>query len=229
MNLLLVLPFALLAYPISLLLSLRANLKAAKRSGLNYVVSLAFAYYRPWIIFGQLCILPLRRLPKKWQGWWLDLSEPEWVWKQAYAPHQKDSMGADNFIIVTPHANHFVTADPAVIHQLTTRRVDFPKPIKMYKGIEIYGTNVVTTEGHAWRRHRKNTAPPFGEKNNKVVWKETLFQASQMVRHWIDADAAVAQGTKSGSVSGALGFGPRARHDVSEPVRHQPRWLWRAM
>ena len=197
--LLLVLPFALLAYPVSLLLSLRANLKAAKRSGLNYVVSLAFAYYIPWIVVGQLGLPLLRRLPKKWQGWWLDLSEPEWVWKQAYAPHQKDCMGADNFIIVTPQTNHFVTADPAVIHQLTTRRVDFPKPIKMYKGIEIYGTNVVTCEGQTWRRHRKNTAPPFGEKNNKVVWKESLFQASQMVRHWTDADAAVARGTKSGS------------------------------
>jgi hypothetical protein len=200
MNLLIVvLLFALIAYPISLLLSFRANLKAAKRTGLKYVVSIAFAYYVPWIVIGQLCIPLLRKLPKQWQGWWLDLAEPEWIWQQAYAPFQKESIGADTFVIVTPQTNNLVTADPAVIHQLTTRRVDFPKPIKMYKGIEIYGTNVVTSEGQTWRRHRKNTAPPFGEKNNKVVWKETIYQASQMVRHWTEAGAAAVPETKPGS------------------------------
>jgi cytochrome P450 len=184
----LVVLFVLLSYPIRKLLTLRANLKTARRSGLRYVVCPAFAYYVPWIICGQLVIPLLRRLPTQWQGQWLDLIEPEWFWKQAYAPYQKDGVGADNFLIVTPEVNHFVTADPAVINQLTTRRVEFPKPIKMYKGIEIYGTNVVTCEGQTWRRHRKNTAPPFGEKNNKVVWKESLFQASQMVRQWTKAN-----------------------------------------
>jgi hypothetical protein len=197
----LILLVALLGYPLRKLLCLRANLKAAKESGLHYAICPAWAYFVPWIIASQLVLPLLRRLPRQWQGRWLELIEPEWAWKQSYAVCQKGGIGigADTFLIVTPETNHFITADPAVINQITARRVDFPKPIKLYKGIEIYGTNVVTSEGHTWRRHRKNTVPPFGEKNNKIVWKESLFQASQMIRHWTkhSDDTGYLEDTKS--------------------------------
>jgi len=50
--------------------------------------------------------------------------------------------------------------------------------------LNIYGTNVVTTEGSAWRFHRKITSRPFSEKNNQLVHDESVRQAQQMSAAW---------------------------------------------
>lgn len=80
------------------------------------------------------------------------------------------------------------TADADVIHQITTRQAAFPKPIKDYKVLDIYGRNVVTTEGPEWRMHRKATAPGFNEKNNSLVFTESVAQAQGMIRKWMDGN-----------------------------------------
>jgi cytochrome P450 len=82
----------------------------------------------------------------------------------------------------------FHTADPAVITQITTRRNDFPKPTAIYRSLDIYGKNVVTTEGSYWRQHRKATSPPFTEKNNHLVWAESIDQARDMLASWVGPD-----------------------------------------
>lgn len=78
-----------------------------------------------------------------------------------------------------------MTADPDAISQITTRRNDFPKPIEIYRSLDLYGKNVVSTEGQVWRHHRKITSPPFTEKNNHMVWQESLHQAQSMMAGWI--------------------------------------------
>jgi cytochrome P450 len=50
--------------------------------------------------------------------------------------------------------------------------------------LDIYGRNVVTTEGLTWRLHRKITSRPFSEKNNLLVHEESVRQASQMFASW---------------------------------------------
>ena len=77
-------------------------------------------------------------------------------------------------------------ADAEAIAQITTRRNDFPKPINFYRSIDLFGKNVVTTEGAYWRHHRKITSPPFTEKNNHLVWLESLHQAQSMMAGWVD-------------------------------------------
>lgn len=77
-------------------------------------------------------------------------------------------------------------ADAEAIAQITTRRNDFPKPTDMYQSIDLFGKNVVTTEGAYWRHHRKITSPPFTEKNNHLVWLESLHQAQSMMAGWVD-------------------------------------------
>ena len=54
----------------------------------------------------------------------------------------------------------------------------------MYTRLDIYGKNVVTTEGNHWRTHRKVTNPSFSEKNNELVFYETLHHAKSMLRLW---------------------------------------------
>jgi cytochrome P450 len=52
----------------------------------------------------------------------------------------------------------------------------------------MFGNNLVSSEGMLWRRHRRVTAPLFTEKNNRLVWLESLHQAQNMVRSWTGAD-----------------------------------------
>ncbi|KAI9707330.1 MAG: hypothetical protein M1836_000290 [Candelina mexicana] len=88
-------------------------------------------------------------------------------------------------MLVSPSKITVWVCDADAISQITTRRNDFPKPIEIYQSLSIYGINVVTTEGAMWRHHRKITSPPFTEKNNHLVWAESLHQAQSMLTSWV--------------------------------------------
>jgi cytochrome P450 len=77
------------------------------------------------------------------------------------------------------------TADAEVISQITARGDDFPKATHLYKHVDIYGKNVVSSGGAIWRRHRAVTSPAFTEKNNRLVWKETLDITQTMLASWV--------------------------------------------
>lgn len=81
-------------------------------------------------------------------------------------------------------------ANADAVSQIVTRRNDFPKPIEIYGSVDLFGKNVVSTEGQIWRHHRKITSPPFTESNNHLVWQESLRQGKSMVTSWIGTDGA---------------------------------------
>lgn len=72
--------------------------------------------------------------------------------------------------------------------QICNRRNDFPKPLEMYGALDIYGKNLVSTEGADWRMHRKLAAPSFGEKNNELVFGESLHHAKSLLGLWTGPD-----------------------------------------
>ncbi|KAI1788638.1 cytochrome P450 [Ganoderma leucocontextum] len=65
-------------------------------------------------------------------------------------------------------------ADPAVIKDVIGARARFPKPMGPYKILLAFGPNLVASEGEEWKRQRKLVAPAFSERNNKLVWDETV-------------------------------------------------------
>ncbi|KAI0321529.1 cytochrome P450 [Amylostereum chailletii] len=67
-----------------------------------------------------------------------------------------------------------VLADPAAIKEVTTHRARFPKPVSNYRVLTFFGKNIIASEGEEWKRYRKIAAPAFSEKNNKLVWDETI-------------------------------------------------------
>jgi len=165
---------------------LRANVRAAKASGLPYVVAPVHHISRPWLAAQSLLMPYLRRLPARLTASWIDVVAGDWFWDQQYGAFK--NIGSDTFLVASPWGICIYTADADVISQITTRRNDFPKPIKIYKAVDIYGKNVVTLEGAEWRRHRKITSPPFTERNNHLVWSESLFQAQTMLTSWMGRD-----------------------------------------
>jgi hypothetical protein len=96
-------------------------------------------------------------------------------------PYEK--LGKDVFLVASPSIIHCFVADAEAMTQITTRRNDFPKPLEMYRALDIFGKNVVTTEGADWRMHRK-----LGEKNNELVFTESLHHAKSLLGLWAGLD-----------------------------------------
>lgn len=107
---------------------------------------------------------------------------PDWCWELLYDPFAK--LG-DVFLTVSPGAVLVFVANAEATHQITSRRDAFPKPLASYRILDIFGRNVVTTEGIEWREHRKISAPSFTEKNNALVFAESCNQAQGMLRRWL--------------------------------------------
>jgi cytochrome P450 len=175
----------LAAYAINWYLSFRRYLQLAKSSGLPYVIVPVFLFNRVWLVTHPLWLPYIRKLPEKYRTW-LDFTLPEFSWHFRHEIFER--VGSDTFLTCSPGGLALWTADPAVITQITTRRNDFPKPTHMYNSVDIYGKNVVSSEGAEWRHHRKSTSPPFTEKNNHVVWAETLDQTQAMLESWVGKD-----------------------------------------
>ena len=76
------------------------------------------------------------------------------------------------------------TNNAEFVSQICTRRVDFQKPVRAYKVVELFGKNVLSCEGSTWRAHRKATAPAFSEELHGLVWTETLQQIDKMFVAW---------------------------------------------
>lgn len=105
---------------------------------------------------------------------------------EGHGPFKK--LGLDVFIVASPTRLSVFVADAEAVTQITTRRNDFPKPLDMYGALNLYGMNLVGTEGSDWRMHRKLVAPSFGEKNNELVFTETLHHAQSLLGLWAGAD-----------------------------------------
>ena len=115
-------------------------------------------------------------------------------------------------------------ADAEAITQITTRRNDFPKPLGFYRALDIYGSNMVSSEGTDWRTHRKLAAPSFGEKNNELVWRETLHHAQSLLGLWTGPDGRGNQtvvDTSVGTMNFALYIISSAGFDVRVVWPHE--------
>ncbi|GAB7360880.1 hypothetical protein MBLNU230_g0866t1 [Neophaeotheca triangularis] len=164
------------------------NLAEAKKSGVPYICMPFYNFNPFWLVTHRLWLPILSKLPASWIQPWINYTEPDWLWLDQYktfADHDSDLV-----MLVSPGKNTLYVADPQACSQITTRRNDFPKPIEMYKSVDLFGKNVVSTEGSVWRHHRKITSPPFTEKSNQVVWRESLHQAQVMVEGWMPKGVA---------------------------------------
>lgn len=204
------------------LLRLRKNVLAARKSGIHYIVVPVYFMERWWLIGHRLLFPLLKKLPRSWTRW-VDFTLPEFTFDYRHEVFKR--VGHDTFLTVSPGGMVMYTCEPPVISAITTRRNDFPKPTHIYTSLDIYGKNVVTTEGDVWRKHRKATSPPFTEKNNHLVWDESIRQAQAMLSSWVGQDGQGHQTVDrlmddtmrlSLNVISAAGFGRRMDWPTSE-------------
>ncbi|KAF3934817.1 hypothetical protein ABW19_dt0200219 [Dactylella cylindrospora] len=173
-------------YIVSSGIGLWRNTQIAKKSGLPYIVLPFYAYSPLWLLTGWRFVRWfIRMYPNLWVTQYLIFMIPEWSWRYGFEPFERHG---ETFMTVTPTNLTVYIADREVVSQVSTRRDDFPKPAWMYRTVNMFGRNVVTTEGAEWKFHRKVTSPSFGEKNNSLVFDETIRQGKQMLRKWTGTD-----------------------------------------
>lgn len=160
---------------------------AAKRSGLPYIVTPIGPYNVVWLTIHKMVIPLLENLPSAWTEPWLDFTRPDWMWDLLFEPVKK---AGDIFLAVHPGGIHIWVTNAEAMHQITSRREAFPKPLESYKILEIFGRNIISTEGAEWKRHRKVSSPGFNEKNNVLVFAEACRQTHGMVRKWLGPNGA---------------------------------------
>ncbi|KAJ9653402.1 cytochrome P450 [Neophaeococcomyces mojaviensis] len=209
----------------SRIIALRKNIARAKASGIHYVIVPIYWLNRFWLITHPFWLKILRRLPPSWTAW-VDFTIPLSTFAYRYEIFER--VGHDTFLTVAPGGLFMFTCEPAVISQITTRRNDFPKPIEQYQAVDVYGKNVVSTEGATWRMHRKATSPPFTEKNNVLVWEESIRQAEAMLRSWVGPEGKGGRTTDrimddtmrlSLNVISAAGFGRKMEWPSEESAK----------
>lgn len=93
-----------------------------------------------------------------------------------------------------PSGNVLFVNDASLIHQVASSREKFPKKASDYMVLNVFGRNIVTTEGSEWRRHRKAMAPGFNEGNNRLLFGQTIMQCQSMIGHWMTDGKKTADG-----------------------------------
>ena len=170
-------------YVLNFLWTWRRNYLAAKASGFPVIVVPFYVFNLAFILSHRYILGAFRKLPARWQPRWIELVGPNHAERRQFSdfatfPHE-------TYITASPGGNMFTTANADIINQITTRRSDFPKPTWMYRNLNLFGANVVSTEGHVWRHQRKITTPPFNERNIRLVWAKTIEKAQLMLRSWM--------------------------------------------
>ncbi|KUJ12892.1 cytochrome P450, family 5, subfamily A [Mollisia scopiformis] len=159
------------------------NYQKARTIGLPIVFS-PFTTLSPiWALFGPRLGPICMRLPFG-LGDFVRHSGFSFFWHDRYRMHEQYGPA---LCVVTPGDVQVIIADGAAADDMLARRRDFIKCPAMYQPLELFGPNVDTVNGEAWQRHRRLTTPPFNERNSSFVWKESLTQASGMLKTWIKA------------------------------------------
>lgn len=158
------------------LFGLVRNYHAARKTGLPVLVNPVNVTSPIWL-FGKPL---LTRLFASWE--WIHRVD-NFCQHFKYAPYQR--LNSKAYWIVNNRVKELFVADPAVAEDVLKRcRVDFQKNPTQYEALEVFGPNVVTTNGKVWERHRKTTIPPFNERVSETVWDEAARQAEGARKKW---------------------------------------------
>jgi cytochrome P450 len=102
------------------------------------------------------------------------------------------------FLIVSPGGNWLCVSDADAINHVIKHPKEFRRNMEQMEVVNVYGKNLATTDDEEWQRHRKVTGMTFTEKNNELVWRESLVQSKAMLEYWTQHQPVktVAQDTK---------------------------------
>jgi cytochrome P450 len=162
--------------------SLYTNKQKAQSTGLPLLIRWVAPTNPLWMMFGSTIVLKCRSLgigTAQFRRLYLF----GWEANERHIIHQE--LGPA-FMLVSPGGNWLCISDASVIAEVLHRRTDFRRNMEQFAVVNVYGKNIATTDDEEWKRHRKVTAITFTEKNNELVWRESLAQAKGMLEYWVE-------------------------------------------
>ncbi|KAI0703432.1 cytochrome P450 [Cytidiella melzeri] len=125
--------------------------------------------------------------------------------RQKYADYAWFGCDVISDVAMFPLRALFVVADPDVIKEVAAARSRYPKPVELYRSLDMYGRNIVVSEGDEWKRFRKIANPSFSERNNRLVWEETQRIVLELFeQEWAGKDTVCDEDVLMTTVSIAL-------------------------
>ncbi|PUU77680.1 cytochrome P450 [Tuber borchii] len=110
----------------------------------------------------------------------------DWQVRQRYEIYR--FIGSDIFFTVTPWQIILHVADPDMAVEVLAGKDEngelYPKSERVSQVMGLFGENVLTVEGAAWRGHRKIAGPVIGKSSLSIVWEESLTQIQQMIQYY---------------------------------------------
>ncbi|KAF1959739.1 cytochrome P450 monooxygenase-like protein [Byssothecium circinans] len=174
----------LAAFPAALLVwtaqSLARNRAKAKAIGLPYLVRWISPINPFWLLWGSSFVRLCRRFGVATEN----LTR---IYSYGWEANERAKIHVDfgdAFVVVHPGGIQLCVSSPEAIYDILQRRTDFRRNMEEFGVLNVYGKNLSTTDDQEWQRHRKMTAVTFTEKNNELVWQQSLSQAKGMLEHW---------------------------------------------
>jgi cytochrome P450 len=157
-----------------------------------------------WLLGRRYLAPPIRLLLPQALSAWTDRCHIGWTQQPKYASHT--AVGSDVFWVVSPASYQLYIADAAAAFDVfrRCRAGEFIKDTKKYEGLNIFGPNVVGSNGKTWERHRRITVPPFNETVSELVWEETGRQVQGARKAWTAPEAQPVRETQEGCTRIAL-------------------------
>ncbi|KAF7531227.1 hypothetical protein G7054_g9082 [Neopestalotiopsis clavispora] len=149
-------------------------IRAARATGLPFVVLPCSLIGAPWQL-AQFLVVPVAKLfPKRLTDGWLPLLLFNEFWHNGYEPFARAK--ADTFLAVSPGGIILYTCDADVATQLF-RDGGFGKPAKLMSVLNIFGPTITGTDGPESRLYRRITGPFFSERTLRRVFTQSVSGA----------------------------------------------------
>lgn len=177
----------------SCLITYGVNLTKARKTGLPIV-------YGPPIVQNSLLWVVVGPISRKWvkrnfPAWMynrivlsvygVEFYQKDQPWREYVEPQLKANPKlrgeGKSYILVTSGRLELWTYDVEVAKQVTSRPSDFPQFDAASFVMSVFGTNVLTTDGAEWSRHRRIVAGAVTERVSPIVWSESLRQTRALL------------------------------------------------
>ncbi|KAG8773179.1 hypothetical protein FRC15_002220 [Serendipita sp. 397] len=153
----------------------------------SYRKSLQLVYGTPGIrslislIQPAIFVIPAGKIP--FTNFWGTPGPSYWARRkyEAFNDAEQDIISAVSADFSSPM---YFIADADVAQEIMANRHRFVKPVELYDVLNLFGHNVLGTEGEQWRVHRKIAAPSFTEGNNRLVYEETVVALDGLFEIW---------------------------------------------
>jgi len=178
--------FVLLAMPASLMmwsyLSLQRNKAVAEKIGFPILIKWISPVNPFWMIMGSTIVSACRR-------YHLGTANFRRMYFFGWEGNERSRIHEEpggTFTVVTPAGNWLCVSDAEAIDDVIRRPKEYRRNMEQMAVLNVYGKNLSTTDDEEWQRHRKVTAITFTERNNELVWHESIAQSKAMLDYWME-------------------------------------------